>query len=140
VSGRRQERLRASLHRAVQEVISRGLHDPRVSGMVTVTGVELPADLTRAVVSVSVYPEDREELTLHGLRAAAGHVRREVQKAVRMRRPPELVFKLDKSLKRQAEVLGALARAGAESKAADDGSGDGGADPRPAEGEGEDRS
>jgi ribosome-binding factor A len=111
--GRRRERLRASLRRAVQDVIARGLQDPRVSGMITVTDVRLTDQLDRAVVSVSVFPAEREDLTLHGLRAAAAHIRREAGRfmhAPRGGRLPALEFKLDRSLKRQAEVLGALAK------------------------------
>lgn len=110
---RRRDQLAAALRRAVQEVLARGLSDPRIAGLVTVTAVTLDEDLRHAVVHVSVYPADKQDLTLHGLRAAAAHVRHQVGEAVRVRQMPELSFRLDPSLKKQAAVLDAIARAAA---------------------------
>src|SRR5204863_7128593 len=71
IVSRRSDQFGAELTRAVQEVLARGLQDPRVSGLITVTGVNVTENLSDATVSVSVLPEDRQELTLHGLRGAA---------------------------------------------------------------------
>lgn len=105
---RHSEQLAATIRRAVQDVLARGLHDPRVSGLITVTEVRLPEDLSRAVVCVSVYPEERQHLTLKGLADAARHIRHEVGELISTRRMPELAFELDTRLKKQAEVLKAL--------------------------------
>lgn len=110
----RTQRIGAELGRAIQQVITRGLSDPRVRGMITVTGVTVSDDLRQATVRVSVYPEEHEELTLHGLSAAGRYIRREAGELVAMARLPQLRFKLDKSLKRQADVLDSLAKANAE--------------------------
>lgn len=111
---RRADQVAAAIHRAVQAVIDRGLQDPRVSGMITVTGVKVAADLRAATVSVSIYPVDRQELTMHGLRSAAAHIRHDISDAIGMRRTPDLTFRLDESLKKQAAVLDAIARARGE--------------------------
>ncbi|MFO0832153.1 MAG: 30S ribosome-binding factor RbfA [Phycisphaerales bacterium] len=105
------EHLESSIDRAIREVISRGFNDPRISGLITVTGVRVTPDHTTAFVDVSILPEERSELTMHGLTAAARHIRREVGELVRTRQMPELHFRLDRSLKRQASVLEALDRA-----------------------------
>lgn len=107
----RTERISATIRKALQEAIARGVHDPRVRGIVTVTAVEVSPDLRTAIVRVSVLPESAQELTLHGLVSAAGRLRRAVGDAVRMKRVPDLTFQLDDSLKRQAKVLSAIARA-----------------------------
>ncbi len=111
---RRQEQMSAVLREAVQEVIGRGFSDPRISGMITVTSVRLAPDFSHAAVMVSVLPEDRQTLTLHGLKAAVGHIRREVGKLVRNRKLPQLSIDLDTSFKTQAKVLGALDKARSE--------------------------
>jgi ribosome-binding factor A len=111
---RRSEQVAAEIHRGVQAAIDRGLQDPRVSGMVTVTAVEVTEDLKTAHLRVSVLPADRQELTLHGLRAAAPHLRHLMGDQIRIRQMPELVFRLDSSLKKQAAVMDAIARATAE--------------------------
>jgi len=107
---RRTEQMCSTMRRAVQEVITRGLQDPRVRGLVTVTQVTMDDDLTRARVRVSVMPERHESSSIHGLRAAAGWIRREVGKRVSLRRMPTLEFELDRRFKRQAAVLDALAQ------------------------------
>lgn len=114
---RRTEQLASDLRGAVQSVIDRGLQDPRVSGMITVMSVRLAEDLRTATVLVSVLPAERQELTMHGLRGAAGHIRHQVGELVRMRQVPELTFRLDDSLKKQAAVMGAIAQATAEREA-----------------------
>ncbi len=110
----RPEQVAATIRRAVQAVLDRGLQDPRVSGMVTVTAVKVSPDLRSATVSVSIYPADRQELTMHGLHSAAAHIRHDISDAVGFRRTPDLTFRLDESLKKQAAVLDAIARAARE--------------------------
>ena len=100
----RTEQIASGIKRAVQTVIGRGLHDPRVRGLVSVTKVHLDDDLSHATVYVSVMPEEHGELTMHGLRAAARMIRSEVGNVIRMRRTPRLTFRLDDSIKRQAEL------------------------------------
>ncbi len=108
---RRHEQVGSVLRQAIQEFIARGLNDPRVGGLVTVTAVRVSEDFANADVMVSVLPAEREELAMHGLRHAARHIRREVGDKVALRQMPRLNFKLDRSLKREAEVLRALAKA-----------------------------
>jgi ribosome-binding factor A len=107
----RTQQVASTLLKAVQEVIQRGLHDPRVRGLITVTSINVPPDLRTATVMISVLPEERQNLTLKGIQDAARHIRREVGELVAMRQVPELHFKLDLSLKRQAEVMNAIAKA-----------------------------
>lgn len=105
------EQVAASIQRAVQQVIAKGLQDPRISGLITVTDVRVTVDMTQAHISVSVFPEDREELTIHGLDAAKNFIRREVGEIVRTRQLPAFIFRIDKSLKKQAAVLQDINRA-----------------------------
>lgn len=126
----RTDRISATIRRALQEAIARGVHDPRVRGIVTVTAVEVSQDLKRATVRISVLPEEAQALTLHGLTSAAGRLRREVGESVRMKRVPDLAFVLDDTLKRQARVLSAIARA-REEQVERAGPGAGATDPAP---------
>lgn len=103
------EQLQSTLRRALQQVLARGLNDPRARGMITVTGLTLSQDLREATVLVSVFPHEHESLTMHAVRHAARHIRRQAGELVAMEKVPELHFKLDVSLRKQAEVLDALA-------------------------------
>ncbi len=100
----RVEQITSTLQRAVQTVISRGLNDPRVRGLVSVTKVVLDDGLAEATIFVSVMPAERGELTMHGLRAATKRIRRDVGNVIRLRRMPRLSFRLDDSIKKQAEL------------------------------------
>ncbi|GMV24067.1 MAG: hypothetical protein AMXMBFR58_00980 [Phycisphaerae bacterium] len=102
---RRTDRVSAALRRAVQEVIARGLSDPRVRGLITVTEVSVTPDLADARVSVSVLPASDQELTIHGLEAAAAHIRHEVSELVDLNRMPRLIFRPDARIKKEAAVL-----------------------------------
>lgn len=110
MSGHRVEQLQSVLMRAIQQVLAQGLNDPRYRGLVSVTEVQLAKDLKQATVMISVYPEQHQTLTMHAIQHAARHIRREAGDLVALDRLPELTFKLDMSLKRQAEVSEALAR------------------------------
>ena len=107
---RRHEHLESSLLRAVQMVIAKGLADPRISGMISITSVRVSPDGAEARLGVSVMPHDREHLTLAGLRHSADHIRRRAADLIEVRRMPRLEFTLDESLKKQAETLAALSR------------------------------
>ncbi len=104
------DRLASSLEKGVQQVLARGLQDPRVRGLITVTKVDVTEDSKQATIGISVLPAEHQKLTVHGLQSAARHIRREVAELIRTRTMPELRFVEDDSLKKQAEVLSTLAR------------------------------
>jgi len=114
---KRDAQMCAEIERVLQQLLARGLNDPRVRGMITITGVELTDDKRTARVGVSVMPVEHEPLTMHGLRAAAGHLRRQAMDRVRSRTFPALEFLADASIRKQSEVLAAIAKIAAEREA-----------------------
>ena len=106
------------IRRAVQAEIGRGLNDPRVQGLVSVTEVEVLPDFSEARVKVSVLPEHKAPLTLSGLRAAAGFLRRRVMDDTRIGRVPRLVFEVDERFKRETALDAAIRSASAVSETA----------------------
>jgi ribosome-binding factor A len=107
---KRRNQLNSTLQRAIQQVISKGLNDPRIRGLITITSVDLREDLRTAKVGVSVLPEERESATIHGLQAATMHIRHEISDLINMPKAPNLVFALDRSLKIEAGVINAINR------------------------------
>lgn len=110
----RSDQVAGLLRDAVQKVIAKGLHDPRVRGLITVTRVTISDDLRTATAYISVMPDQHRELTMHGLRAAAKHIRHEISDELALRRIPDLMFKPDAAAARQAAVLDALAKVATE--------------------------
>jgi ribosome-binding factor A len=105
------ERIAATLQRAIQQVIIRGLQDPRTEGaMMTVLAVELSPDGHHANVRISVLPETHESKCIGALQHASTYIRREAGELIAMRALPQLDFVLDRSLKKQAGVIGALGK------------------------------
>ncbi len=93
---RRQARLADQIRAAMAEMIGAELKDPRI-GFVTVTRVELTADLHQARVWVSVLGgANKAQPTLEGLTSATGYLRRELSHRLRLRRAPEIFFRLDR--------------------------------------------
>ncbi|MHC4306236.1 MAG: 30S ribosome-binding factor RbfA, partial [Planctomycetota bacterium] len=113
----RPDQVASLIQRAVQTVLGRGLSDPRIRGLVSVTGVRVDQALSQAAIYVSVLPAEHADLTLKGLQHAAPRIRTRIGKVVQLRRMPRLSFHLDESIKKQAEFDAALA------EARDDGSG-----------------
>ncbi|MEL6739826.1 MAG: 30S ribosome-binding factor RbfA [Planctomycetota bacterium] len=111
---RRRQQITSVIDRAVRDVLTRGVNDPRVRGIITVTSVEISPDLETARVGITVMPEEHENLTLHGLGSATKRIRKDVMDRVRLREMPKLEFYADRAIKDQAEVLRAIARATAE--------------------------
>jgi len=80
------------------------LNDPRVRD-VTVTYVEVSADLRHAKVHVSVMgDETRQRLSLTGLRSAAGFLQSKIARRIDTRYTPKIEFLLDQGVKKSIEV------------------------------------
>lgn len=88
---------------AIREVVSMAiltdLKDPRIKN-VTVTFVEVSADLRLAKVHVSVMDdENKQKLCLNGLNNSAGYLQQKVGKRIDTKYTPRLQFVLDKGVK-----------------------------------------
>ena len=101
----RPERVAERMKREVAAIVARELRDPRLSGLVSVTDVEVTHDLSFARIYVSVLEEglDRKQ-ALEALTRASGYVRRLLAPRLGLREVPELRFVLDTSIERGARV------------------------------------
>ena len=97
----RKDRVSEQIRRELAELIRTELKDPRV-GMVTLTGVEITPDYAYATVYFTVLPSDDETLarTTEGLRRAAGFLRSQLGRRVRIHTTPEIRFVHDQSTER----------------------------------------
>lgn len=108
---RRADRVAAAIREEVASFLSTDLKDPRVVGLVTVTGVDVTRDLRHANVYVSVMGTDAERAaTFEGLESVAAHLRSRIGRALRLRLAPEIVFKPDESIARAARIETLLAQ------------------------------
>lgn len=106
--GHRREQLASVMHRAVQNILTRGLGDPRIRGMITVTQVEVSGDQRDATVHVSILPAEYQAATMAGLHAATIHLQKLVNEQISVRRPPHIRWRLDERIKKRAALLAAI--------------------------------
>ena len=86
----------------------RGLEDPRVQQMLSITAVDTASDLRTAKVYVSVFDKEKSAEVLKGLKSAAGYLRRHIGAALQLRHTPELIFIEDHSIENGARIFDIL--------------------------------
>lgn len=107
---RRPDRVAEAVREEIAATLAGGVKDPRVTGLVTVTGVEMSRDLGHATVFVSVYGSDAEKAqTMEGLESVATGLRGRVGRALRLRIAPAIHFKADESFARSTRIESLLA-------------------------------
>src|SRR3954463_4461426 len=86
------------------ETILFELKDPRVKN-VTVTRAEVAADLQHAKVFVSIMGSEKEQqLTMHGLKSAAGFLQTKIADKLTTRYVPHITFVVDEGVKKSVEI------------------------------------
>ena len=102
---KRADRVADQIRMEVADILMRKIKDPRVHS-VTVTGVELTADLRIAHVFVTTMEtEQAERDTFAGLSKASGFVRAELGRRLTLRYLPEVIFKKDVSGQRGDRIM-----------------------------------
>jgi len=97
-------RLGEALREEIETLVEGELADPRI-GLVNVTGVHMAEDGRSAQVLVDVEGDEVEaERSMQGLEAAKAYIRREIADRLRLRRAPELLFRLDRAEREKARV------------------------------------
>jgi ribosome-binding factor A len=107
----RTERLASVIQREVAEMIMTELHDPRITGMPSVTRVKVSPDLSVADVYITVMGTPGQQTSaLNALRHSAGMMRTKLTKALTLRVTPFLKFHLDEKLKKELAMQELLHR------------------------------
>jgi ribosome-binding factor A len=105
------DRLSEALREEIETILEGELGDPRI-GLASVSEVQMAEDARSAHVLIAVAGDDDEaERTLEGLDAAKNFVRHELAERLRLRRPPELFFQIDRSHQLESRVAELLERA-----------------------------
>lgn len=109
MASKRIARLNEQLKRELAELIRTEVRDPRV-GLVSVTGVQVAADLGSARVFVRSLGDEAERAAcVEGLEAAAPFLRRALGQILHIRRIPELRFQEDRSMEHAQRIEAILA-------------------------------
>jgi len=113
---RRQEKAARVVKEAVSDAISNHLNDPRIEGLISITKVEMTADLRHADVYVSIFGKD--QAAQNKTFAAITHARSRIQSLVagklQSRFCPVLCFHEDEKFKKTLETMKLIDRAVSE--------------------------
>ncbi|MDD3167935.1 MAG: 30S ribosome-binding factor RbfA [Eubacteriales bacterium] len=104
--GYRQGRLSEEIRRIVSDLLLREIKDPRLSGIVSISAVEVTEDGSYATLYITKLGSNAAEETgadekndlLTAFKSAKGLIRREIGKQIKLRHVPDLLFKMDTSL------------------------------------------
>ena len=106
---RRSERVADLVRAEISRLVLMEAHDPELR-KVTITDVQMPADLRSARIYFSALGGDEErDRALEALDRAASFLRREVGRRCQLRFVPELHFFADRSIERGARIEELLA-------------------------------
>ena len=106
----RRERVAEEIRAELSEILQHEMRDPRM-GWVTVTRVEMSPDLAYAKVFVSIYGSESDQaVSFRVLERAAGFIRAELGRRIRLRQTPELHFRTDDSIEQSQRIQDLLNR------------------------------
>ena len=104
MSKKYQRRVSEMIRGHLMDLLERKANDPRLQ-MITITDVVVTPDAVRADVHFSVLGGAEAQADAQaGLESAAGWLRREIGRRLRLRNTPELVFRYDPSLERGEHI------------------------------------
>lgn len=117
--GYRQGRLGEEIKKIIGELLLREIKDPRLSGLVSISAVEVTSDGSYATVYVTVLGSSNDEEkaqkekedVLAAFKSAKGLIKREIGKSIKLRHVPDLIFKMDTSLeygRHISKIIGSL--------------------------------
>ncbi|PKM32730.1 MAG: ribosome-binding factor A [Gammaproteobacteria bacterium HGW-Gammaproteobacteria-12] len=118
----RTQRIGDQMQRELAQLIRREVKDPRL-GLVTITAVDVSRDISHAKVFITVMGQDDAEAIKESLKVlndAAGFLRMQLGKAMKLRSVPQLHFHYDESVQRGAHLSALIERAVAEDRLHDD--------------------
>lgn len=116
MASRRQERVARVVRESVSDTIANRLNDPRIEGFVSVTGVDVSADLRNADVFLSIMTDDEavRRRTFVAIEHAANRVRARLSRRMTSKFCPRLNFHEDTKIKNTLETLKIIEEAARE--------------------------
>ncbi len=113
---RRTDRLSGLFRSELADLISNELRDPRITGMISITSVDVSPDLERATVYVSVLADEAKQkaASLAVLNNAAPFLRKQMMERVHIRRVPTFEFEADHTIEEGARMLDLMKKVAAE--------------------------
>jgi ribosome-binding factor A len=92
-------RINEEMKKGISVIIQSKIKDPRLSGLISVTKVDVTRDLSHAKVFVSVFgSEEEKKMSFQILNTSAGFIRSELSKSMKMRHIPQILIQEDEGM------------------------------------------
>jgi ribosome-binding factor A len=107
MASRRLQKMARVIMESVSKTVSQRLSDPRITGLVSVTEVEVSPDTKSATVYLSILTTDEQakSLTFQGIQSGAGVIQYHLGRDLTSRFCPHLQFKLDTKMQQTLRTL-----------------------------------
>jgi ribosome-binding factor A len=104
---RRQKKIARVIRESVSKTLLRGLSDPRINGLISVTEVNVSPDMKNSTVYLSILTlENRGQDTIfEAVCHASAHFQHQLSGELRGKCCPQLQFKQDQKVKKTLETL-----------------------------------
>ena len=101
----RTTRIAEEIKKEISQIIHIDVKDDRISKILSVSRVDITADLKFAKVMISVMDDEKKQiLTIDALNHAASFIRTRLSKIMNLRTVPKLTFVVDKNIEYSFEI------------------------------------
>jgi len=92
------EKINGELQKAISQIITYEMSNPKITGIISVSKVDTTPDLDYSRVYISILDKETREDVFNQIKHSANFIRRETAKKVLIRKMPFLEFILDETL------------------------------------------
>ncbi|MCG8380780.1 MAG: 30S ribosome-binding factor RbfA [Gammaproteobacteria bacterium] len=97
-------RVADQIQRELADILRKGVKDPRLPEMVTISDVSVSRDLSVATIYFTLVDEERRQDADFVLNRAAGFIRTELSRRIQLRSVPQLRFRYDDSIEKGEHI------------------------------------
>ncbi len=118
---RRQQKVARVVKEAVSDAVANRLSDPRISGFVSITNVEMAPDLRNANVYLSIFGgnETAQKKTFLAIEHAKRKIQSLLGQKIKSKFCPVLHFYMDEKFKKTMKIINLINKTTAQTKEAD---------------------
>lgn len=114
------ERINSEIQKTISHIIDNKIRDPQINSIISVSKVDTTPDLAYCRVYITSYGKTPNEEIVARLKGAAGFIRGELSKAIKLRITPRIEFICDNSVEYSNKIENILKNITYSTKADED--------------------
>jgi ribosome-binding factor A len=100
---KRVKKVNELIKRTLGKILFKEFSHPKNS-LITITRVETSANLIKSKVFINIIPKEKEEIVIESLKKEVYHIQQKLNKNLKIRPVPKIIFKIDESVDKAAKV------------------------------------